>query len=156
MVYEKNDKYALSTRTFYVQIIAFHTPTHTWSFLLMHIITKYDSSSSVSCKLLLISFQRWRSWETQNSSNETVSENIPLNLSPSLVSRDTQKEATLIHSSMQWELRLSVLLVECSRRPHIPSLVICAPVSYGLPSSALTVPSFCAQNYRQIKQGQYM
>ena len=137
----------------FVQIIAFHTPTHTWSFLLMHIITKYDSSSSVSCMLLLMSFQSWRIWETQYSSNDTVSENIPLNLSPSLVSRDTQKEATLIQSSMQRELRLSVLLVECSRRPLIPSLVICDPVSYGLPSSTLTVPSFCAQNYRQKNKG---
>ena len=125
---------------------------HTWSFLLMHIITKYDSSSSVSCKLLLMSFQRWRSWETQYSSNDTVSENIPLNLSPSLVSRDTQKEATLIQSSMQRELRLRVLLVECSRRPLIPSFVSCAPVSYGLPSSTLTVPSFCAQNQYICKQ----
>jgi len=121
----------------------------------MHVITKYDSSSSVSCMLLFMSFQRWRSWETQYSSNDTVLENIPFNLSPSLVSRDTQKEAALIQSSMQRELRLSVLLVECSRRPLIPSLVICDPVSYGLPSSTITVPSFCAQNYRQKTRVQH-
>ena len=136
----------LSTKTFYIQIIAFYTLAS--SFLLIHIITKYDSSSSVSCMLFLMNFQMWRSWETQYHSTDTVPENIPLNLSHSLVSRDTQKEATLIQSSMQWELRLSVLLVECSRRPLIPSLVSCVPVSYGLPSSTLTVPLFCAQNYR--------
>ena len=117
----------------------------------MHIITKYDSSSSVSCMLLLMSFQMWRSWETQYSSNCTVLENIPLNLSPSLVSRDTQKEATLIQSSMQWELRLRFLQVECSKRPLIPSLVSCTPDSYGLPSSTLTVPAFCAQRKQRVQ-----
>ena len=91
----------------------------------------------------------WRSWETQYSSADTVLENIPPNLSPSRVSSDTQNEATLIQSSMQWELRLRVLLVWYSKRLLIPSSVSCAPVSYGLPSSTLTVPSFCAENYRQ-------
>ena len=139
-----DDEYVLSQhKDIYIQIIAFHILTS--SFLLIHIITKYESSSSVSCMLLLMSFQRWRSWETQYPSTDTVPENIPINLSPFRVSRDTQKEATLIQSSMQWELMLRVLMVECSRRPLVPSLVICAPISYGLPSLALTVPSFCVQ-----------
>ena len=107
----------------------------------MHIISKYDSSSSVSCILLLMNFQIWRSWETQYSSIGTVLDSIPLNVSRSRVSRETQKEATLIHSSMQRELRLRPFPIDCCKRRLSSSCETCASAWYGLPSATLTAPS---------------
>lgn len=89
---------------------------HTWKYLLMHIITKYDSSSSISCILFLINIHKWCNWETQYLSTGTPLDSIPLNVSPSCVSNERQKAATLIQSSMQHELRLRYFLVVGCKR----------------------------------------
>ena len=124
---------------------------HTWRFLLMHIITKYDSSSSVRCILFFMNFQMWRSWETQYSSIGTVVDSIPLNVSRSRVSRETQKEATLIHSSIQRELRLRPLLVEiCKKLLSLSSSISSFTLSsYGFPSSELTGALSCTDHKAQ-------
>ena len=135
------------------QIFTFYTSRvfpHTWRFLLMHIIIMYDNSSSVSCMLIFMKYQRWRSWETQYSSIDTGLDSIPLNLSWSWVSRETQKEATLIHNSIQREFRLRPLLVECCNKLlNLSSSNVSFTPWYGFPFSALTGPPSCADHKTQ-------
>ena len=83
----------------------------------------------------------WRSWETQYSSIDAVLDSIPLNVPRSRVSREIQKEATLIHSSIQREFRLRPFPIECCKRRLSSSCETCASAWYGLPSATLTAPS---------------
>lgn len=127
------------------------TIPHTRRFLLIHIIIKYDNSSSVSCMLIFMKFHMQRSWETQYSSIGTVLASIPLNVTQSPVSRETQKEATLIHSSIQREFRLRPLLVECCKKPLSlsSSNITFTPSWYGFPSSPLIGPPSCVDHKAQ-------